>query len=152
MNYFLRKISKLEFKNSNVPTLLGTYETDKVFSLISNKRKAYKFSWKSELVDPIIKEWNNVCVLGIDLDLVILNFETNEILNRLQFDSFFYDIQFYHEVIYVITQLEVFRINSFDFKIIDTYPLPDVFKKIEMKDGSIVIECFGGELIFVTDI
>ena len=128
----IKEISESDFNNLKLPVLFEDKLTDRVFSLISNGIKEYKFGWQSTLIKPIIKFINdNYCCIGIDLAFIIFDFNTGRILKKLSLDYYFYDAKIFNEFLYVITQLEIIKINITNLTIVETFALPDYFESIK---------------------
>ena len=53
----------------------------------------------------------------------------------------------YNGAIYVVTQLEIIKINITDLAIIETYSLPDYFESVEFNKGIIEIKCVGNKVV-----
>lgn len=148
MKASIKEISESEYKKSDVLVLFEDELTDRVFGLISNGVNEYKFGWQSTLIKPIIKFINdNYCSIGIDLIFVIFDFNTGRILQKLSLDYYFYDIKLFNGFLYVITQLEIIKINIADLTIVEIYPLPDYFESIEFNEKVIVVKCIGDEVV-----
>lgn len=148
MKATIKKISESEFKNSHLPVLFEDELTDRVFGLISNGVCAYRFGWQSTVSEPITKFINiNYCSVGIDLNFVLFDFNTGRIMKKLSLDYYFYDIEVFNEFLYVITQLEIIKIDIANLAIIDTCPLPDYFESIRFDEGIAVVKCIDGEVI-----
>lgn len=150
MKIQLDEISESEFINLNLPVLFEDKLTDRVFGIISNGVKKYKFGWQSTTIKPVIKFINdNHCSLGVDLTFIVFDFNTGEILQKISLDYYFYDTQIFNGFIYVITQLEIIKINILDMTIVKTFDLPDYFESFNPKEKNIVVECLGGEIILI---
>ncbi|NMA73837.1 MAG: hypothetical protein GX963_06670 [Bacteroidales bacterium] len=150
MNYLFLKIEQSDFDKISAPILFGSPKTDNIFATISKEDIIYKFSWQSELIDPVIKNKDeNELLIGVDLNFIAFDIETGEILNQLSFDSFFLNIEQYDDIFYIITQLDIYRLGTSDFKIIDTYSLPDIFDTISASDSYIVVTTLGREQVLI---
>lgn len=147
----LKKVSLVEFEHDSSPILFGSIAKDRVFSILTIKNKSYKLSWQSELVEPVVKiQDDSICMVGVDLNFAIFNFHTSEIFLNLQLEYFFCTIKFHGNSMYIITEMEVIKIDVMSFDIIDRIILPDLFMKFYIDNGNSIIECFGGELITLT--
>lgn len=146
MNISIKEISESEFKELRIPVLFEDESIDRTFGVVSDGKNEYKLGWQSENIKPVIKWVNTVfCSIGIDLMFVIFEITSGRILLKLSLDYYFYDTRISNGAIYVITQLEIIKINIADFAIVETYALPDYFESIEFKEGVVVVKCVGDE-------
>jgi hypothetical protein len=88
-----------------------------------------------------------VFALGADTNFAIIDLCSQKIILKIQLDNFLYDIKIIENVLYVITELEIVTINSFNYEIIKRYDLPDIFKNIEIIDDRILINCMDGQIV-----
>jgi hypothetical protein len=148
MNIELTDISDSDFKNLDIPTLFEDKHTDRTFGVLSDGRNEYKLGWQSDNIKPVIK-WINtlLCSIGIDLVFVIFEFTTGRVLLKLSLDYFFYDTKIYNEFIYVITELEIIKINITNLAVVEIYSLPDCFESIEFNERNIMVICVGNEVV-----
>lgn len=150
MNIELTEISESDFKELELPILFEDELIDRIFGVISNGVNKYKFSWQSTINRPKVVSIDSVrCTIGIDLVFVIFDFVTGEILKKISLNYFFYDTKIFDEFIYVVTELEIVKINISDSIINKVYALPDYFESIELKKGNITVKCVSGIVIDV---
>lgn len=148
MNVEIKEISESNFNNLELPILFEDKLTDRVFGVISNGVNEYKLSWQSTVSKPKIAVIDNFrCSIGIDLVFVIFEFPTGKILLQHSLDYFFYDIKTYKGFLYVITELEIIKINTKDLLVVETFALPDYFESIEFNEGIVVVKCVGDEVV-----
>lgn len=148
MRINIREISKSDFNNLQLPVLFEDKLTDRVFCVISNGVNEYKFGWQSTLIKPRIRFINNnYCSIGIDLIFIIFDFNTGIILKKFSLDYYFYDTKIFNEFLYVITQLEIFKINTKALLVVETFALPDYFESIEFNERVISVKCIDGEVV-----
>ena len=148
MNIDILQIEELEFNKLNAPTLFNNSYTSRCFGIIKNKIFSYKFAWQSDLIKPVLTEVNkNVFAIGIDQNFAIINFNLNSIVSKLELSYTFYDTKIFNNFIYVITELEIIKINSLTFKVIKEYPLPEIFEEIILKNENITVRCLDGTVI-----
>ncbi|GAA0875036.1 hypothetical protein GCM10009118_14440 [Wandonia haliotis] len=148
MNLKLTEISEANFKKLDLPTLFEDKLTDRTFGVVSDGRKEYKLGWLSENIKPVIK-WisTELCSIGIDLVFVIFEFTTGRIIKTPSLDYFYYNTEIYNGFIYVITELEIIKINISDLAVVETYSLPDYFESIEFNEVIVVVKCVGDEIV-----
>lgn len=148
MNIELTHILDSDFKNMDIPTLFEDKLTDRTFGILSDGRNEYKLGWPSDNIKPVIKWINSsLCSIGIDLVFVIFEFITGKVLLKLSLDYFFYDTKIYNEFIYVITELEIIKINIAILAVVEIYSLPDCFESIEFYERNIMVKCVGDEVV-----
>jgi hypothetical protein len=148
MNISIKEISESEFKKLKIPVLFEDELIDRTFGVVSDSKNEYKLGWQSENIKPVIK-WINtmLCSIGVDLMFVIFEFTTGRILQKFSLDYYFYDTRITNGAIYVITQLEIIKINIPDLTIAEIYSLPDYFESIEFNEGIVVVKCVGDKVL-----
>lgn len=148
MQVSIKEISESDFNNLELPVLFEDKLTDRVFGIISNGVNEYKLSWQSTVSKPKITVIDNFRYsIGIDLVFVIFEFLTGKILLQLSLDYFFYDTRIYNEFLYVITELEIIKVNTKDLLVVETFALPDYFESIEFNEKTILVKCVSDELV-----
>ena len=148
MKIEFRKIPESEFIRINAPVVFGDKSTNRVFGILSNDIMHYKFAWQSDKIDPAITFiGNEICLIGIDQDFVILNFNTGNIFLKLLLTYIFYGVKVHNDYLYVITELEIIKISIPKFEILETFALPDYFEGIKFYDDVIQVKCAGNEII-----
>lgn len=148
MEYTLTKLNENDFTALNCKQLFGDNRTYRMFAKISKLNSCFKFAWQSDLISPSVFEVNNViCCIGVDLNFAIIDFNSNTILLNLQLDYFYYGVFIANNHIFVITELEVLKINVEKFKIIDKFGLPEFYQSSTISDELIEISCINGEIV-----
>ncbi|HPK10479.1 MAG TPA: hypothetical protein PK246_09115 [Saprospiraceae bacterium] len=147
MNACIKEISESEFKRLKIPVLFEDELTDRTFGVLSDGKNIFKLGWQSE-IKPVIK-WIDLalCSIGIDLIFIIFEFGTGRVLKKLSLDYYFYDTKIFKEAMYVITELEIIKINITDLAIVGTYSLPDYYERIEFNEDLITIKCIDDEIV-----
>lgn len=129
----LREISEINYKNSNLPILFETKQTDRMFGMISNNKQSFKFGWQSTIVKPIIKEVSKeVYAIGIDLNFIIIDLNLVKIKLKLELSYFFLNLVFYDDFIIVITELEILIISLINCSLLKNISLPEIYENMEM--------------------
>jgi hypothetical protein len=148
MEISIKEISETAFKKLNIPVLFEDESIDRTFGVISDGKNEYKLGWQSENIRPVIK-WINIelCSIGIDLRFIIFEFTAGRILQELFLSYYFFDTRISKGAIYVITQLEIIKINIKTLTIVETYSLPDCFESIEFNEGIVMVKCMGDEIV-----
>jgi len=148
----VRKISEKEFEKLSAPILFENKLTNRVFGQISIEGHTYKFSWQSDEVNPVILSIRHgIVLIGIDVSLVIFNYNTGKVLLELSLDYFFFDAKIYDDFIFVISELEIIKIYSSTFEVARKYGLPDFIEEIEFKHGRIEVKCAGQDPIILDE-
>ncbi len=147
MKIDFKELSELDFEQLDLPVLFGDKSDRSFGSILIQEQKLYKISWNSTLIKPNILVINKVICIGIDLIFIIFNFEKKNILLQLNLDYFFYDVKIYNEYLYVITELEIIKLNISNFEICQKYDLPDYYNDIEFQEDDILISCVNGEVV-----
>jgi len=145
------KINEEEFNKQNVPTLFkeDNERANNNYAIISVCKLGFQFAWNSS-IEPIILEVNsNIYCIGIDQHFAIINFNSNNIIITLNLFYNFYDTKIFKEWIFVITELEIIKIDKTTFKILENYELPDFFEKITFSEGQIEVKCTGNYIIII---
>ncbi|KQT27024.1 hypothetical protein ASG22_20425 [Chryseobacterium sp. Leaf405] len=115
---YLKEISEKDFKNSNLPVLFEDKRTDRMFGVISNDIHSFKLGWQSTIVKPVIKEVNQeIYAIGIDQNFILIDLELLKIRLKLKLTYFFFNVAIYNNFIIVITELEIFIISEFTYKL-----------------------------------
>ncbi|TXK75371.1 hypothetical protein [Mesonia sp. K4-1] len=150
MKLNFKKVSESDFEKIDIPVLFENKLTDTTYAVISNYGNEYKYKlgWQSESISPTILNIDKfIFSIGIDQIFVIFELHTGNILKRISLDYYFYDIKIFKEILYVITQLEIIKINITDLMIIEYFALPDYFESIEFEESVIYIKCINGEIL-----
>lgn len=148
MQVSIKEISESDFNKLELPVLFEDNLTDRIFGIVSNGINKYKLSWQSTVSKPKITVIDDFrCSIGIDIVFVIFEFLTGEILIKLSLEYFFYNTESHNGFLYVITELEIIKINTTDLAIVETYALPDYFESIEFNEGIIVVKCVNDEVV-----
>lgn len=142
------EISKSEYHELELPSLFTNSLCNLFFGVISINEHRFKLGWQSSEVKPSLKIVNNsICILGIDLNLVIYDIINNQIVENLLLDYFFYAIEVNHKFIYVISELEIIKIDISNLNVKEKFQLPDFFESIEFLEDYTIINCIGQEII-----
>lgn len=89
---------------------------------------------------------NYLNVLGVAKS-GLFNIDQAVILLNMELPFFLYDIKVYKSFVYVITELEVFKINISSLEIAEVISLPSFYKQINLGEHSTEIECIEGEIL-----
>ncbi|MDP4272426.1 MAG: hypothetical protein Q8909_20235 [Bacteroidota bacterium] len=150
MNIEFKKIAKIDYETLNCVTLFDDNTIDRAFGVISDGLINYKLGWQSDILKPkMLNIVDQIYLVGVDQNLAIFDFINGEIVLKLYLDYFFYDAILYNDSILIINELELIKVDSRSFDIIETYGLPDFVEKIEFKDGMIEIHCYEDQILKV---
>lgn len=147
MKINIKEVSESDFERLDLPVLFGDKSDRSFGSIFVQGEELYKISWNSTLIKPNILVINEVICIGIDLIFIIFDFDKKNILLQLNLDYFLYDVKIYNEYLYVITELEIIKLNISNFEICKKYDLPDYFNDIEFQEDDILITCINGEVV-----
>jgi hypothetical protein len=147
MKIDFKEISELDFEQLDSLILFGDKSNRSFGSILIQGQGLYKIGWNSTLIKPNILVINEVVCIGIDLIFIIFDFDKKNILLQLNLDYFFYDVKIHNEYLYVITELEIIKLNISKFEICQKYDLPDYFSYIEFQEDNILISCINGEIV-----
>jgi len=143
-----KKITEEEFNKSALPILFNE-ATSRRFGEIVNGSNGFRFSWQSDLIEPVITEINkNIYSIGIDQNFAIVNLDENNVLLRLRLTYNFLTTKLYKGSIFVCTELEILRLeHGGNYQVLSSYPLPDFFEDIIFEDDIIKVKCVENDLI-----
>ncbi|MCL1933402.1 MAG: hypothetical protein FWF53_06305, partial [Candidatus Azobacteroides sp.] len=68
---------------------------------------------------------------------------------KICLNYFLFDIKIISDFLYVITELEIIKIDKNQYEIVTRYDLPDIFETIEMKDNIIFVKCMDGQSVML---
>lgn len=120
---------------------------DHFFVINNDKSKSeFKFACHGDIKPSLIKIADSVYAVGINLNFSIFDMAKNAILLSLNLSYFFYEVQIYENYIYVITELEILKIDTNKLICIKTYDLPDIFESISFRGQSLFVKCLDEEV------
>jgi hypothetical protein len=150
LTFSIQTIEKQAFNQLHVPILFHDPPTSKVFSTVRFQQNEFKFAWQSDLIKPEINEVSpGIYSIGIDLNYVVVDFNSGKILCTVNLSSFFVVSLALTEFILIITQLEVIQLNKQGFAIQRTYALPDIFDRVAFNDGKVEIFSVDGSITLI---
>jgi hypothetical protein len=151
MDSMLQQITENDFLESNALILFSEYKTSRNFGIFKFNNNSYKLSWQSDVSKPIITQiTDNIYSIGIDLNFAIIDFKSNQILLNLDFFSFYYYTKLLDNFIYIVTELEIIKVDTMNFKVVKIISLPDIFKEMTVLDDKIVIQCFDDRIVEIS--
>jgi len=147
----INKITKEEFENLKTPILFTekNAEANNNLASISNGINGFRIAWNSDINPILLLVSRNIYAIGIDQHFAVVDFESQAVLLNIDLFYNFYDIKIFSGFIYVITELEIIKINLLSYTLVETYPLPDYFENIEFNDRGIEVKCLGGEIVTI---
>ena len=144
------EISKVDFDLHNMITLFDENKANKCYAIILNGLVGYQFAWQSELLKPLLLKLDNeIYCIGIDQHFCILDFNKRDILLNINLMYNFYDILIFHDWIFVISELEIIKINKYNLDIVSEFGLPDYYEKMEFINNEIRVGCLNGNQIIL---
>lgn len=144
-------ISESEYKQSVYPALFEDEDIyNRMYAAISENNRGYKFAWQSDGIKPCVFEIRkNIFALGVDTNFAIVDLYTGRINMKICLNYFLFDIKIISDFLYVITELEIIKIDKNQYEIVTRYDLPDIFETIEMKDNIIFVKCMDGQSVLL---
>lgn len=152
MQLSLIEISETNFNKLELPILFNDKLTGRVFGVISDGINGYKLSWQSTFSKPKLMLIDGFRYsVGIDLNFVIFDISSKQILRSIDLFYFFYDAKIHMGFLYVITELEIIRINILDLEVDETYALTDYFESMDFLEDSIIVKSVDGNVYSITN-
>jgi hypothetical protein len=119
---------------------------NRVFGIIRYEKKEYGIAWQSDILSPVITEISDgIYSIGVDQNFAIVNFNIDKIEFNTTLTYNFCNSYIYKEDIYIISELEVIKMNVQTFEIQDCYALPDIFEEIFFENNHLEITCMNYE-------
>lgn len=144
MKVFLKKIEEKDYNKMESKILFSDKVSNKCFGVINNGIIEYRLSWYSDLVEPVITNLSpNVYSIGIDQNFAIIDFEKELILLKSNLDYNFINVKILFGFIYLITELEITKLDRITFNKLEEYGLPDFFEEIILQNNHIIVKCLG---------
>ena len=138
-------VTEEEFSKSNAKVLFSDDLYAQVFGMCKFNDKLYKFSWLSSLIKPNIFELNkSIFFIGVDLTLIIYDFELDRHLLQHVLHSYYNKMQIVSEKLLIFCETEYFIIDLNAYNIIKTGDFPDVFVDCEITGDKVKVECMCG--------
>lgn len=143
----LHNISELDFHKIDGSRQVIANEHARKFAALelNDSLKWYGISWRSELVDPIIKlSKDKLSVwIGVDQQLGAISLATGRIYVALTLNTNILQILSIDTLTAVLAETDVLLFNA-DFSIANFLGLPDVAEEISISGKSLVIQLMGG--------
>jgi len=147
MNVNFKEISEESFTKLNYNFLFENKLSERAFGVISNDNYFYKFSWQSDTIKPeILTVKETFCTVGIDLNYAILDFIKNCVILDIDLNSFFIKSLVHNEIIYIISETEIYLVSVQNFNVLKTIDLPDIFEEIIFESDKFIIKYYDGEI------
>jgi|SRR5690554_280699 len=148
MKVYIREISEEEYKNKNLSVLFDDQISDRTFAILTNDEDIFKMGWQSTDISPsLINLTDRIFAIGVDLNFVIIDISTKKALMRIKLNYFFYEFKIIDNILLVITELEIIKVNIVNFQIDEKYALSDFFETIETINKRILVKTVDGNLI-----
>jgi hypothetical protein len=138
----LENITEEKFNKLNWPILFNDETTSRCFGIISNGEQNFRLAWQSDLIQPVITEIrSSIYGVGIDQDYAIVNFATNTVELKLNLTYNFFCASVFGEILFIVTELEVVKLNVVTFEVVQYYGLPSHCEEIIVRDSGLEIKC-----------
>ncbi|TDO21274.1 hypothetical protein [Pedobacter duraquae] len=136
-------LTETDFNKTDAFVLFAE-DMSKCYGLTALNDMRYKFGWHSDMIKPqITKIVDLTYSIGIDLHFAVVDFQDGTVIHNLRLFSFFFDT-YVMDQIYVITEMEIIRINRLTYEILNHFQLPDIFEEMKIENGRIKVQCMGG--------
>lgn len=144
----LKNLTEEDFYKLNLPILFGERITNRRFAILTNGQQTFGLAWGSHLMDPIITEISlNVFGVGIDQYYSIANFTMGGIELTLSLTYNFVCATVISETLFIITEVEIVKVNTITFEVVEEYGLPGPFREMSVKNNMLEIKCTGIDFI-----
>lgn len=144
MSLIIKDISESEFDNSNSTELFEIDERLKYnrFVEIVASQKKYKICWTSESIPLDVREVApNTYLLGVDLQFIIYDFASSTVKLAMTLDSYYYESLYYKDYLIIITEIDMYFINTQSFHIESNINLPDIFMSMDIEGDKLCVHC-----------
>lgn len=145
----LERISKLDYDQLDGVKIIFSQPT-KTFGKLAGAGNNILLAWKSELVEPVLMESNNVLLIGLDNRVAIYNTRDHRLLALYPLSSNFLSFLTHRAGVIIITELEVLVLSEIDFSIGKHIHLPDLVENYKKKGDLVRIICMNGDIIEVS--
>lgn len=150
MKIKFEEVTECKYVNDDSVMLFEDEIMNRKFGIISTVGAQYKFGWHSTIVKPVIdliKE--EYCSIGIDLKFVVFNINSGKVLLNLNLDFWFYESFIFNQYLFIITELEIVKVDIKSYGIAKTYLLPDIFEQYKIDQNRIVIKCVNDDIVYI---
>jgi hypothetical protein len=135
-SYDIQKLTAKEYSSLEAPVLFSEEDRrfNKCFGIITIGEQRYKFSWYSDLVEPIIELLDsNLFGIGIDQHFCILN-SSNGIYKCWDLDTPFLYMIVYEGYVVVICEINILFISLDALKIEKDYLFSEIISDVKLKN------------------
>ena len=149
----IQYINQSEFNKIESIRQIIVHDNAQKFAIIDLGKSLgiYGLSWRSDLIEPIIKLSNKKDTLwiGIDQKLTAINLKTGHICLSLSFITFLYQILIKDNLVAILTEQEVLLIN--EEKSLKCFKnLPDLASEISILGEDFLIKMFDDSSFILT--
>lgn len=148
----IKEISESEYDNSNSTELFEIDERLKYnrFVEIVAFQKKYKICWPSESIPLDVREVApNTYLLGVDLQFIIYDFASSTVKLAMTLDSYYYESLYYKDYLIIITEVDLYFINTQSFHIESNINLPDIFTSMDIEGDKLCVHCMDDSELYV---
>lgn len=148
MGIIISKVDKLSFDSNDAELIFDAGSSSGTFALAEYEGKSFKIAWQSDLIDPIVINLSkNIFCIGVDLNVVIVDYSNFEVLFKLELESFLYDIFIVRDHLYIVSELRVVILGLHGYSISGSYDFPDICSGVAKKEDCIEFNLMDGETI-----
>ena len=150
MDINLIRISKENFDKNDSPILFMDNISNREWALLTNGLYTLKIAWHSDLINPMITKIDGyVYGIGIDQNFAVVDFSEQIIKLNLHLFYNFFETKILGDFFFIISELEIIKIEKFTLEIVHKYDLPEIFEEVVFKSDHYEIKCFGGYTIVI---
>ncbi len=111
-------------------------------------QQSVKLCWQSDSVFPDIYNIDDhIFFIGIDLDFLIFDFFDSKTKLSVKLDNYYIEHHLFNEILLVITELDIYMINTQSIVIDSVIHLPDAFSHIKFDNDNARVSCMDGSEI-----
>ena len=142
-------LSKEDFLRSDASSLFQDEKFDRKFMKIKVLSACFKFSWGSDLIEPMVSVFDDhLLCIGVDLNFIIYSLREKKLVLSLSLYDFFYELINLKNKIFVATELHVYEIDTISFEV-KTLVLPEIFSHFSLTGGKLEAICINDYVVIL---
>ena len=130
------------YKRLNYDSVFKDYHNDsyRIYGKIVEGDSYAKIAWSSDLLQPqFIEVFPKIFAIGIDQDFAIYDCDLKRRIMYLDLGFLFCEMAIFEKKILIATELEVIVIDTQKYKVIDSFPLQDIYNNMIFICGEVEI-------------
>ena len=144
MEFKINEITEADYNSLDAKELIkadGLIQYNHFIKVIACQQ-SFKLCWQSDSIFPdIYKIDDNIFFIGIDLDFLIFDLLDSKAKLSVKLDSYYIEHLLFDKILIVITELDIYMINTQSIVIDSVIHLPDVFSHIEFDNYIARVSC-----------